>query len=101
PARQSQLPPSGAPSLALLGQILATRSLHRSSHSPTKVLTEQAERAFGKPVEARRGGKSVPTDNSDGLADWNCTESSSAGRSTVTTTKRSEVHFEWPPPGAC
>jgi hypothetical protein len=52
----------------LLRQILATRSFHRNSHSPTKVLTGQAELAVGKAEEARRRGYSTPKDNSDGLA---------------------------------
>src|SRR6266542_3867688 len=44
--------------LALLRQILATRSCHRSSHRPTQVLTGQAQLAVGEAEEARRSGDS-------------------------------------------
>ena len=56
------------PRPALLRQIVATRSLHRSSRSPTKVLTGQAELIVGEAGKARRGGYSAPKHNSDGLA---------------------------------
>src|SRR6266542_1455570 len=45
-------------SLALLRRILATRSFHRSSHKPTKLLTGQAEPASGEAAEARPDGHS-------------------------------------------
>ena len=83
-------PPHGAPGVASLRQILATRSLHRSSHRPTKALTvtewtesrnwtestetygakrsEQAELAIGEAAEARPRGQSALRHNSDGLA---------------------------------
>src|SRR6266496_2143297 len=54
--------------LALLRQILTTRSLHRSSHRPTKLLTEQAEAAFGKAEAARPRDHSLLRHSSDGLA---------------------------------
>ncbi len=44
--------------LALLRQILATRSCHRSSRTPTQVLTGQAQLAVGEAEEARRSGDS-------------------------------------------
>src|SRR6266496_3144552 len=47
-------------SLALLRQILATRSSHRSSHRPTQVLTGQAQLAVGEAQEARPSGDSGP-----------------------------------------
>jgi hypothetical protein len=76
--------------LALLGQILATRSLNRSSHKATQVLTvpewtesrnwtesreayeakrsAQAELAIGEAEEARPDGHSDLKPSSDGLA---------------------------------
>ncbi len=54
--------------LALLRQILTTRSLHRGSHRPTKQLTEQAEVAFGKAEAARPRDHSLLWHSSDGLA---------------------------------
>src|SRR5258707_5659184 len=70
--------PSGSPSSdasreltiqasALLRQILATRSLHRSSHSPTRVLTGQAEPVIGEAGKATRGGHCPPQRQSAGL----------------------------------
>src|SRR6266496_2554541 len=47
-------------SLTLLRQILTTRSSHRSSHRPTRVLTGQAELAVGEAQEARPSGDSGP-----------------------------------------
>src|SRR6266542_847360 len=44
--------------VALLRQILATRSFHRSSHKPTKLLTGQAKPASGEAAEARPDGYS-------------------------------------------
>jgi hypothetical protein len=43
--------------LALLSQILATRSLRRSNHRPPKVLTGRAEVACGKAAEATPCGR--------------------------------------------